>query len=53
MLKCDIKYLFFLQIIWKYRIKDVTLQQIIKLRHSFLNGHGRPRTAFLFIQHHK
>ena len=22
------------------------MQQIIKLRHSFLNGHGRPRTAF-------
>ena len=24
------------------------MQQIIKLRHSFLNGHGRPRTAFFF-----
>ena len=35
--------------IWKYRIKDVPLQQIIKLRHSFLNGHGRPRTAFLLM----
>ena len=25
--------------------KILSLQQIIKLRHSFLNGHGRPRTA--------
>ena len=24
------------------------MQQIIKLRHSFLNGHGRPRTAFFY-----
>ena len=27
--------------------KKLPLQQIIKLRHSFLNGHGRLRTAFL------
>ena len=39
-----------MQNIWKYRKKDVSLQQIIKLRHSFLNGHGRPRTAFLIPQ---
>ncbi len=31
--------------------KKLPLQQIIKLRHSFLNGHGRLRTAFLLYRH--
>ena len=25
--------------------------RLLKLRHSFLNGHGRPRTAFLLYRH--
>ena len=37
--------------IWKLRKIFLSLQQIIKLRHSFLNGHGRPRTAFLLCRH--
>ena len=32
--------------------KDVYLcSKLLKLRHSFLNGHGRPRTAFLVYWH--
>ena len=32
--------------IWNIQKICLPLQQIIKHRHSFLNGHGRPRAAF-------
>ena len=32
--------------VFEYQRICLSLQQIIKHRHSFLNGHGRPRAAF-------
>ena len=55
-IKFDINpdFLLFLQksikILGMFRIKSSSLQQFIKLRQSFLNGHGRPRTAFLSLE---
>ena len=34
-----------------FRNNAYLCSKLLKLRHSFLNGHGRPRTAFLVYRH--